>query len=77
MARTIQDQNFLTWEAYPSAGDHGFSQQPYLTFNCLTDRMQRPRQYQVEGDEARAEKLLATASDLELLDFFNRAQPVG
>jgi hypothetical protein len=76
MARRIADQNLLIWEAYPSAGDHGFSSQPYITFNCLTDRLQRPRQHQLKGDEASAEKLLNSATDQELIDLFNRATPV-
>ena len=76
MARRIQDENFLTWEAYPSAGDHGYSTRPYITFNCLTDRLQRPRQTRIDGDEADAEKMITSASEVELLDMFNNAEPV-
>ena len=76
MARTIQDENFLTWEIFPSAGDHGFSAQPYIVFNCLTDRMQRPRQYQLTTDEAEAETMVDRASDQELLTLFKKAEYV-
>ena len=76
MARTLQDQNFFVWEAYPSAGDHGFTSEPYIVFNCLTDPLQRPRQVQIDGDEADAEKLLTTSNDQQLLDLFSKATPL-
>lgn len=76
MARTLQDENFLTWEAYPSAGDFGFSTKPYITFNCLTDRLQRPRQHRIEGDEADAEQIIGSASEVELLEMLKNAPPV-
>lgn len=76
MARRFNDQNFLTWEAFPSAGDFGFSTKPYIIFNCLTDPLQRPRQFQIDGDEADAEQKVIAASDRELLDWLNKAEPV-
>ena len=76
MARTIQDDNFLTWEVFPSAGDHGFSAAPYVVFNCLTDRMQRPRQYKLASNEAEAGTRLEQASIPELLSWFKQAEYV-
>jgi hypothetical protein len=74
MARTLQDENFLTWEVFPSAGDHGFSEQPYLVFNCLTDRNKRPRLIEFNGDEADAERFSTEATDAQLLDLLDRAR---
>ena len=76
MARTFQDENFLTWEVFLSGGDHGFSNKPYLTFNCLTDRLKRPRQFQIEGDTADGQKLITSVSDQELMQMLGKAQPV-
>ena len=74
MARTIQDDNFLTWEVFPSAGDHGFSAAPYVVFNCLTDRMQRPRQHKLASNEAVAADRIEQATLEELLSWFKQAE---
>ena len=76
MARTFSDPDFLTWEVYPSSGDFGFSTRPHLVFNCLTDRMRRPKFIEIEGDEADAEKLIGSAAEPELQNLFARAEPV-
>jgi hypothetical protein len=74
MARTIQDENFLTWEVYPSGGHHGYSERPYLVFNCLTDRFQRPRLIELDGDASDAQTLTVRASEPELLDLLRQAR---
>ena len=67
MARTVVDRDLLTWEVYPSAGDYGFSDNPHLVFNCLSDRAARPRYVELEGHEAGAESMIAEAADSKLL----------
>jgi hypothetical protein len=74
MSRQIQDQNFLMWEVYPSGGSHGFSDDPYVIFHCLTQRDLRPRRLGLGADEGEAQALVARASDGELLDMLRRSQ---
>jgi len=77
MARTIQDDDFRVWEVYPSAGEEGFSEDPYIVFNCLTNRMIRPRYVEVEGaDEAEAERLVVEAPDPVLKEMLLNSKPV-
>jgi hypothetical protein len=75
--RTFQDRNFLVWEVYPSGGRHGFSDNPHIIFNCLTQRDIRSRFIEGGTDEAAAERLLADASPAELLALLDRAQELG
>jgi hypothetical protein len=77
MSRTFQDENFLVWEAYPSAAKFGFSQDPFLVFQCITDRGLRPRSLQVTGDAADAERLVVRASPAELLALLRQSKTVG
>ena len=77
MTRTFQDRNFLVWEVYPSGGVHGFSDNPHVIFNCLTQKQLRPRYADVGTDGADAQRLLAEASDVELLDMLERARELA
>jgi hypothetical protein len=77
MSRTFLDENLLTWEAYPSGGPFGFSDRPFIVFNCLSNRMLRPRYVSTVGDEADAERTVELASDEQLLEMFNRSQEVS
>ena len=65
--RTFQDRNFLVWEVYPSGGAHGFSDNPHVVFNCLTQKQLRPRFADLGTDEADAQRRVVEASDAELL----------
>ncbi len=76
MARTFVDRDLLTWEVYPSAGEHGFSSNPHLVFNCLTDRLARPRYVGLDGDEASAETMVFDASEAKLLDLLGKSKVV-
>ncbi|MBI4409277.1 MAG: hypothetical protein HY561_06185 [Gemmatimonadetes bacterium] len=76
MAKTFQDENWLVWEAFASAGDFGYSTRPHIVFHCVTDRSLRPRYCEQEGDKADAERVVASASPNELLELLHRAQPV-
>jgi len=67
MSRQIQDQNFLVWEVFPSGGNLGLASDPYVIFNCLTQRDLRPRRLRMPGDEADAERVVRQARDAELL----------
>ena len=51
----------LTWEVYPTGGAHGESVRPQVVFNCLSNRMLRPRYVLMKGDEADAERRIALA----------------
>jgi hypothetical protein len=77
MSRTILDQNMLTWEVYPSGGAYGVNDQPQVIFNCLSNRMLRPRYVSLQGDEADAERRISLASNEELLDLFLRSDEVS
>jgi hypothetical protein len=74
--RTFLDDNMLTWEAYPSGGPHG-SEQPFIVFNCLSNRMLRPRCVQTDGDEADAERMVLEASNEKLQEMLRRAGEVS
>lgn len=76
MTRTFQDKNFLVWEVYPSGGRHGYSRNPHLIFNCLTQRDNRPRFISGGGDEAEAQRIVAESSDTELLALLEGAAEV-
>lgn len=76
MSRTILDQNMLTWEVYPS-GAHGVSDQPQVIFNCLSNRMLRPRYISLQGDEADAERRISLASNEELLELLRQSDEVS
>lgn len=73
MSRQIQDQNFLVWEVFPSGGDMGFASDPYIIFNCLTQRDLRPRRIRVPGDAADAEREVREARDAELLSLLQES----
>jgi hypothetical protein len=77
MTRTFQDKNFLVWEAFPSGGRHGFSDNPNVIFNCLTQRDIRPRFLRAGADEADAQRLVAEASPTELLAMLERAEELA
>ena len=77
MSRTFQDQNFLTWEAFPTGGPFGFADKPFIVFNCLSNRMLRPRYVSTIGDEADAERKLSLASNEELRHLFERSEEVS
>ena len=76
MSRTIQDADFLEWEVFASAAVSGFADHSQLVFNCLSNRWLRPRAVELEGDVAEAERLVAEGSPIELLEIFQRAEPI-
>ena len=73
MSRQIQDQNFLVWEVYPTGGEQGFSNDPYVIFHCLTQRDLRPRRVELTGDEADAQRIVHQSTDAELLSMLQRS----
>jgi hypothetical protein len=77
MSRKFQDENFLVWEVYPSASRFGFSHNPHLVFNCLTDRLLRPRSLLHEGDEADAERVIVDASRDQLMALLRRSTEIS
>lgn len=77
MSRTFYDANLLTWEVYPSGGPFGYTNRPYIVFNCLSNRMLRPRYISTAGDEADAERTISLASNEQLLEMFERSDEVS
>lgn len=77
MARTIQDEDLLLWEAYATAGDFGFPDQARMVFHCLTDPSRRARVLEREGDKSDVEHELATMAEAELLSLLERTQEVS
>jgi hypothetical protein len=77
MSRLIQDADFLQWEVFASAATSGFADHSQLVFNCLSNRWLRPRAVELESDVAEAERLVADGSPVELLEIFQRAEPIA
>ncbi len=70
--KTFSDRDLRVWEAYPS--DCGIKDEPHIVFNCLSNRMVRPRELDFGGDEAEAEGVVQGASETELLQMLDRSQ---
>ena len=77
MSKTFTDDNLLVWEAYPSGGDFGFSARPYIVFNCLSNRLLRPRVIEHGENEAAAERVIVGATQKDLLDLFRESREIG
>jgi hypothetical protein len=77
MSRMFQDENLLTWEVYPTGGPFGYTDKPFIVFNCLSNRMLRPRYVSTIGDEADAERKISLASNEELRTMFERSEEVS
>jgi hypothetical protein len=74
MSKTFSDEDLLIWEAYPSGGDFGYPDRPYVVFNCLTNRTLRPRVTELGDSEAAAERVIAHATQHELLQLFRQSR---
>ncbi len=77
MAKTFVDKNLLIWEAFPSGGDFGFPENPYIIFNCLSNRLTRPRVFDYKGDEADAERAVTEASPQQLLAMLEKSRELS
>jgi hypothetical protein len=73
MSRKILDANLLTWEVYASGGP---SDRSSIVFNCLSNRMIRPRYVPAEG-ESDAERVVSEASNEKLQEMLRRATEVS
>ena len=76
MSKTFTDDDLLMWEAYPSGGDFGSAGRPYIVFNCLSNRMLRPRVVSQGENEAAAERAIVSASQEELLELFRQSREI-
>jgi hypothetical protein len=76
MARMIQDQDLLLWEAYAASGAFGFPDQAKLVFHCLTDPGLRARVLQRDADLSEVAAEVSTLSDAELLELLGRSERV-
>ncbi|MBW3630556.1 MAG: hypothetical protein KY464_14830 [Gemmatimonadetes bacterium] len=68
MSRVFTDRDLLTWETYLSGGRFGLPDRPKIIFNCLSEQDRRARYVHFEGDEARAEEVVADMTDDRLRD---------
>lgn len=66
MARTFQDDDLRTWEAYASSGKFGMPDRAHVIFHCRSDRALRARYVTLDGHQSDAEKVVATRSVREL-----------
>ncbi len=74
MARTIVDDNFLTWEAYVSGGQPDSPEAARIFFLCLDARSAPARYVEHESRSvAAAERDLRTLSDDELRELLARS----
>jgi hypothetical protein len=77
MSRMFLDDNMLTWEVYPSGGAFEAAEHPFVVFNCLSNRMLRPR-YLPGGEGAGdASRVIATASGAQLRELLKRSAEVA
>jgi hypothetical protein len=58
MSQTFTDEDLLTWEVFPTAGQYGLATRPKVVFHCVSDRARRPRYVMLDGDEASAEEVV-------------------
>lgn len=77
MARTIQDQDMLFWEAYASSGESGYPARAKIVFHCLTDTSRRPRFVVREADRAEVEHEVRRLSEAELRGLLEGSQPLS
>jgi hypothetical protein len=73
MTRRIQDNNFLEWEVFASAANSGFADTSQIVFNCLSDRLLRPRVVELKDDVAEAEKIVNEGTPAELLQMLQNS----
>ncbi len=76
MSRTFQDENFLIWEAFASAGPFGYPEAANVVFNCLSNKTIRPRYVELKAAEPEAQRQLESIPDLDLLHLFQSARPL-
>ena len=76
MSKTFQDADLLTWEAYPTGGPDDSSHRAFVAFNCLSNRMLRPRFITWDGDEADAQRVIMEATPEQLQEMLQRSEEV-
>lgn len=77
MTRTFHDDELLLWEAYPAAPPFGARRGARIMFQCLTDPSRRARTLEHDGNRAEAARVLAGASEEELLELLRRSEPLS
>jgi hypothetical protein len=75
MSKTFTDEDFVTWEAYASSRQ--FATSPRILFNCLTNRLVRPRYVELPGDEADAEREVHQANEQQLLQLLKQSSELA
>lgn len=74
MARTLQDRDLLTWEAFASTGRFGYPDRSHIVFYCLTDLSRRPRYFEIDGDKAAAERQVEELPDGKLMQLLESSK---
>jgi hypothetical protein len=77
MARTVQDENMLFWEAYASTGEFGYPERAVIVFHCLTDMTKRARFVVREADRSEVEQDVERMSDAELRGLLEESRPLA
>lgn len=77
MTRTFQDDELLLWETYPATPPFGARRGARIMFHCLTDPARRARSLKEDGDRATAAKVLADATDADLVELLRRSEPLS
>lgn len=74
--RTVLDDELREWEAWAVPGRGGVPAPAAITFRCLTDGHERPRAVAIPEGRTEAELRLQRASDDELRELFEHAEPI-
>ena len=74
MARSFQDDDLITWEAFASSGRFGYARNAHLVFNCLSDLSRRALVIQRTGDRAEVEREVLNMPEEKLRELLQQAQ---
>ncbi len=77
MRRTFMDDQLDEWEAYVSGGQPSGARAAQVMFVCRTSPQRRPRRtLHPSGDPAEAEHELHHMDEEQLLELFERSEPL-
>jgi len=77
MSRIFVDRDLERWEAFATAGPHGFPEPASLVFRCVSDRERPSRGLTTSGDKSEAESAVLEMDATQLHELFERAAPLS
>ena len=77
MSRILMDRDLERWEAFATAGPHGFSKPASVVFRCVTDRTRPSRGWTVSGDTSVTASSVLEMDGAQLRELFERATPLS